>query len=100
MDKNTNPKILKVFFIKLIAISLAIIIIINVLFNLIISDKIRSFDTLLSLTELEGRREQGDKLRNNLNDLLKKDNILKKEDKILLYNLYQKLKFEFEEVQQ
>jgi len=100
MDTKNEQKNLKVFFIKLISISLAIIIIINVLFNLIVSDKIKNFDTLLSLTELEGRREQGDKLRENLNNLLKKENILKKEDKILLYKLYQKLKFEFKEVKQ
>ena len=100
MNTKNEQKNLKVFFIKLISISLAIIIIINVLFNLIVSDKIKNFDTLLSLTELEGRREQGDKLRENLNNLLKKENILKKEDKILLYKLYQKLKFEFKEVKQ
>ena len=98
MDKNTRSSNLKVFFIKLISISIAIIIIINVLFNLIISDKFKHFDSLFALTELEERRVQADILRDNLNDLLKKDSILKKEDKILLYKLYQKLKLEFEQV--
>ena len=97
MDNN-NSSNLKTFFIKLISISLAIIIIANVLFNLIVSDKIKHLDTLLSLTELENRRVYGVKLRDHLNDLIEKENIIKKEDKIILYNLYQKLKSEFEEI--
>ena len=100
MEKKTNSNNLKVFFIKLVSISLAIIIIINVLFNLIVSDKVKNFETLISLTELEGRREQADILRKNLNDLLEKDNIINEEDKLLLYKLYKKLKSEFEEVRQ
>ena len=98
MDNNTNPKNLKIFFIKLVSIFIAIIITINVLFNLIISNKMESFDILFSLTELENRRDYGNKLRDNLNELLKKDDIIKEEDKILLYKLYQKLKFEFKEI--
>ena len=98
MDNNTNPKNLKIFFIKLISIFIATIIAINVLFNLIISDKMKHFDILFSLTELENRRDYGNKLRNNLNELLKKDDIINEEDKILLYKLYQKLKSEFEEI--
>ena len=98
MDNNTNPKSLKIFFIKLISIFIATIIAINVLFNLIISNKMESFDILFSLTELENRRDYGNKLRDNLNELLKKDDIIKEEDKILLYKLYQKLKSEFEEI--
>ena len=98
MGNNTDPKNLKIFFIKLVSILIAIIITINVLFNLIISDKMKSFDILFSLSELENRRDYGNKLRNNLNELLKKDDIIKEEDKILLYKLYQKLKSEFEEI--
>ena len=98
MDNNTNSKNLKIFFIKLVSIFIATIIAINVLFNLIISDKMKYFDILFSLTELEDRRDYGNKLRDNLNELLKKDDIIKEEDKILLYKLYQKLKSEFEEI--
>ena len=98
MDNNTNPKNLKIFFIKLVSIFIATIIAINVLFNLIISDNMQSFGMLFSLTELENRRDYGNKLRDNLNELLKKDDIIKEEDKILLYKLYQKLKFEFKEI--
>ena len=98
MDNNTNPKNLKIFFIKLISIFIATIIAINVLFNLIISNKMESFDILFSLTELENRRDYGNKLRNNLNELLKKDDIINEEDKILLYKLYIKIKNEFKDL--
>ena len=98
MGNNTDTKNLKIFFIKLVSIFIAIIITINVLFNLIIADKMKSFDILFSLTELENRRDYGNKLRDNLNELLKKDDIIKKEDKILLYKIYQKLTFEFKEI--
>jgi len=95
MEKNQSN--LKVFLIKLISISIAIIIIINVLFNLLTSN-IKYFDTLLSFQELETRREYGEQLRSDLNDLLEKDQIIKEEDRILLYKLYKKLKSEFEDV--
>jgi len=94
MDSNKN---LKTFFIKLISISLAIIVILNVLFNLTIPN-LKFIDTLTSFSELETRREHADQLRDSLRDLLKKDNLIKEEDKILLYKLYQKLKSEFEEI--
>jgi len=97
MDEN-KQKPLKIFFIKLVSISLAIIIIMNVLFNLLISDKLESIDSLLSLTEIENRKEYGEQLRDDLRDLLKKDEIIKQEDKILLYNLYKKFKLEFKEI--
>ena len=97
--KNPRTENLKVFFIKLISIAIVVIISINVLFNLIISNKIEYLDVLFSLTELENRRDYGNKFRDNLNELLKKDNIIKKEDKILLYNLYKKLKSEFKDIE-
>jgi len=90
---------LKFFFIKLISISIAAIILINVLFNLIIADKIKYFDVLFSLTEMENRKIYGEKVRDDLKEILKKDEIIKKEDKILLYNLYKKLKSEFKEIE-
>ena len=97
--KNPKSENLKVFFIKLISISIAVIILINVLFNLIIADKIKYFDVLFSLTELENRKAYGEKVRGDLKEILKKDEIIKKEDKILLYNLYKKLKSEFKEIE-
>ncbi len=98
MDKNTNPKNLKIFFIKLIAICVAIIITVNALFNILISGKFQEIDKILSLSELENRRELGYKIREELNDALKKENIINKEDKVLLFKLYQKIKAEFKDV--
>ena len=46
---------------------LAIIFIINILFNLIVADK---FEMLLSISELETRRELGDKMRENIKEML------------------------------
>ena len=100
VQKDPKTKDLKIFFIKLISISIAIIIVTNVLFNLITSSKLKSFDTLLSLTEVENRREHGNKLRNDLNDLLEKDELINKEDRVLIYRLYQKLRSEFEGIKQ
>ena len=97
--KNPKSENLKVFFIKLISITIAAIISINVLFNLIIADKIKHLEPLFSLTELENREYYRDKIREDLNELLKKDEIIKKEDKILLYNLYKKLESEFKEIE-
>ena len=97
--KNPKSENLKVFFIKLISITIAVIISINVLFNLLISDKIKYLEPLFSLTELETRKYYRDKIREDLNELLKKDEIIKKEDRILLYNLYKKLESEFKEIE-
>ena len=41
------------------------------------------------------RQNMKDKIRNELEDALKKDNILYEKDKILLYKLYKKIKEEF-----
>ena len=98
MDKNIKSKNLKLFFIKLISISFAIIIIINILFNLAISN-IKYADILLSLEDREVRRIQAGKIRNNLNILLLKDEIIKKEDRVILYKFYQKLKSEFKDLE-
>ena len=99
-SKAPKTKNLKVFFIKLISISIAIIIIINTLFNLLLSERFKQIDSLLLLTNVDNRQEYGDKLRENLNDLLEKDNLIYEEDKVLLYKLYKKLKSEFEDIKQ
>ena len=100
MENNTNKNNLKIFFVKLFSISIAIIIIVNVLFNLIVSDKIKHLDILLSLDDLENRRELGEQIRQDLQNLLEKDNLINKEDKILFYKLYQKIKLEFEDIKE
>ncbi len=95
-----KTKNLKVFFIKLISISIAIILIIHTLFNLLLSERFKQINSLLLLTNVENRQEYGDKLRESLNDLLEKDNLIYEEDKVLLYKLYKKLKSEFEDIKQ
>tara|TARA_B110000438_G_scaffold284881_1_gene314395 strand:- start:1165 stop:1461 length:297 start_codon:yes stop_codon:yes gene_type:complete len=97
MENNDNKKNLKIFFIKLISITVATIILFNVLFNLLISN-IPYFRVLSSLTELETRRDYRDNFREDIRELLKKDQILKREDKVLIYKFYQKLKSEFEDI--
>ena len=97
MKKKKNQKNLRIFFIKLVSVTIAAIILLNVMFNLLIYN-IPYIQTLFSLTELESRRDYGNKLRDDLNNLLKKDTIIKKEDRVLIYNFYKKIKSEFEEI--
>ena len=99
MDENNKNKNLKIFFIKLVSISLAIVFVINILFNLIVADKFKSVGLLLSIDELETRRELGNKIRDDIEQVLKKEHIIKKEDKLLIYKLYQKIKSEFKDIE-
>ena len=99
MGENNKNQNLKIFFIKLISISLAIVFVINILFNLIVADKFKSFGLLLSIDELETRRELGNKIRDDIEQVLKKEHIIKKEDKLLIYKLYQKIKSEFKDIE-
>ena len=97
-NKNTgssSQKGLKKFFIKLVSISIAVIIIINLIFNLIFAERLEKIDKMLLLSKKQSRIEVQEKIRNELNDSLSKENILYEEDKILLYKLYQKLIKEF-----
>ena len=96
MDQKNN---LKTFFIKLLSITFAIIIIINVIFNLIFADKLEKIDQILSLDKSKFRSELREKIRNEIRDGLEKDKILNEEDKILLFNLYKKIKSEFQELE-
>ena len=92
MPKNNY----KSFFIKLISISFAIVIVINLLFNLIFAERLEKIDKLLSLDKSKMRSEFKQKLRNELSKGLNKENMIAEEDKILLYKLYLKIKKEFE----
>ena len=96
MDKKNN---LKIFFIKLLSITFAIIVIVNVIFNLIFADKLEKLNQILSLDKSKFRNELKEKVRNEIRDGLNKDKILNEEDKILLYKLYKKLRSEFKEIE-
>ena len=94
-NKDSKPN-LKVFFIKLISISIVIVIVINLIFNLIFAERLEKIDKILLLNNKQFRHEIKEKIKNELTDSLNKENILYEEDKILLYKIYLKLKKEFE----
>ena len=97
---KSNPKSsLKIFFIKLISISIVVVVAINLIFNLIFAERLEKIDKLLLLNKSESREEIKDKIRKELNDGLKNENLISKEDKILLYKLYLKLKKEFQDIE-
>ena len=95
MEKQNN---LKSFFIKLISITFAIILVINVVYNLFLADKMEALNKLISLDKSKFRSELRDKVRNEIRDGLEKENILNEEDKVLLYKLYIKIKNEFKDL--
>ena len=96
---NNNKASLKSFFIKLIAITVSIIIIINMTYNLIFAEKFENINKILMLNEKENIDMVKNKIRSEIKKGLDKDKILNEEDKILLYNLYIKLKEEFKEIE-
>ena len=99
-DKENSKKVpqnsLKIFFIKLILVSVAFIIVINILFNLIFAERLEKIDKILLLNESPNRNEMKEKIRAELTDGLNKENMIAEEDKILLYKIYLKIKKEFE----
>jgi len=98
MNENNSKRNLKIFFIKLFSISLAIIISINLLFNSIFADRLEKIDNILLLNKDESRSEIKDKIRKELRSGLENENLFSEEDRILLYKLYLKMKKEFEEI--
>ena len=97
MDKKKSD--LKKFFIKLISVTLAIIVVLNVIYNLFLAERLENIDRILSLTDRENKTFLKDKIRNEIERSLKKEKILNEEDKILLYKFYLKLKNEFKEIE-
>ena len=91
MNQNENNRELKKFFIKLISVVLALIIIINVSYNLIVVDKVKRF---IDKDNIEVIKE---KIRLEIKNGLEKENILNEEDRILLQKFYLKIKNELDE---
>jgi len=81
----------KSFFIKLASISVAIVIVINLLFNLIFAERLEKIDKVLFLNKSKTRIEFKEKIRNELSKGLNKENMIDESDKILLYKLYFKI---------
>jgi hypothetical protein len=95
-NKNINKSNLKLFFIKLVSISIAVILIINFLFNMILSERLEGIDRILNLNDRETRFEIRNQIRDEIEKGLNKENLMNEQDKILLYKLYIKIKEEFE----
>ena len=89
-NKDMQQRGYKSFFVKLVSISIAIVIIINLLFNLIFSERLEKMDKIFSLDR--------NKIRSELSKGLNKENMIAEEDKIILYKLYLKIKKEFEDL--
>ena len=99
MNSNNNQGDLKKFFIKLIAITFAIIVVINVTYNLIFAEKLENINKLLSLSDKENIELVKNKIRLEIEKGLRKDRIMNEEDKMLFYKLYLKIKNEFQEIE-
>ena len=101
-DKTNNKKTLqsslKPFLIKLISVSLAVIVVISILFNMIFAERLEKIDRFFMIGRSDIRNDMQGKIRKEINDSLNKENLLYEEDKILLYKLYQKLKKEFQDL--
>ena len=99
MSDNNSQKDIKKFIIKLIAVTFAIIIIINVTYNLIFADKLENINKILLLNKKENIESIKDKIRSELKKGLEKDQIINEEDKLLIYKFYLKIKDEFKEIE-
>ena len=79
MNENKNgesgpQKSLKSFFIKLISVSIAVIIIVSLLFNIFLAERLEKFDRIFSIGRSDIRHEVKEKIRNELSDSLNKEN--------------------------
>ena len=99
MNEDNNKAGLKNFFIKLIAITFSIIVVINITYNLIFAEKFDNIGKLLSLSDKENVELIKNKIRSEIKKGLLKDKIINDEDKILFYDFYQKVKKEFQEIE-
>ena len=99
MSSSNNQNDLKNFFIKLIAITFAIIAVINITYNLIFAEKLENINKLLSLSDKENIELVKNKIRLEIEKGLRKDRIMNEEDKMLFYKLYLKIKNEFQEIE-
>ena len=100
MKQDKNKPDLKIFLIKLIAITFSIIIIINITYNLIFADKLETINKVMNMNNKESVEQIKGKIRLEIRKGLEKDKILNEEDKILLYQLYIKVKNEFKEIEE
>ena len=81
---------LKIFFIKLVAITFAIIVIINVFYNVFLADKLEILNKLSTLDNNTAEMVK-DKIRSEIKSGLEKDRILSSEDAILIKKFIEKI---------
>ena len=74
-------------------------IIINMTYNLVIADKLEIVSKIMSFSDVRVRKEMREEFRDIVKESLNKKQILNEEDKIILFNLYKKIKKEFEEIE-
>jgi hypothetical protein len=60
------------------------------------AERLEKVDKILMLNKSKHRNEMKEKIRNELTDGLKKEQMIAEEDKILMYKIYLKIKKEFE----
>ena len=99
MNPNNDKDSLKRFFIKLIAITFSIIVIINVTYNLIFAEKLETLEKILSINDKENIDQIKDKVRKEIKKGLLKDKILNDDDRILLQQFYLKIQNEFKDIE-
>ena len=99
MSQDSSKNTLKIFFIKLIAVTFSIIVIINITYNLIFAEKLESINRLLTINNKESIEQIKAKIRIEITNALSKDKIFNEEDKILLHQLYIKIKNEFKDIE-
>ena len=98
MQQNNNSE-LKTFFIKLISVTISIIIIINVIFNLVLGDRLEKIDKIFSVFEYQDRKNIKNNILSELEKSLEKEEIIDKNDKLIILKLYNKIKKEFKELE-
>ena len=81
---------LKIFFIKLVAITFAIIVIINVFYNVFLADKLEILNKLSTLDNNTAEMVK-DKIRSEMKSGLEKDRILSSKDAILIKKFIKKI---------
>ena len=99
MNQEKNKQDIKIFLVKLVAICLAAIVVINITFNLIFAKPLDDINKLLSINDKENVDIVKNKIRKEIKKGLSKEKILSKKDRVLLYKFYLKVKKEFEEVE-
>ena len=84
---------LKIFFIKLVAITFAFIIVINVFYNIFLADKLEILNKISNLDKSTAEVIK-DKIRSELKSGIEKDKILSDEDAVLIKKFIEKISSE------